>query len=275
MAFAGYSYLIEAMSLSVCPLKRSAVVKPVTRISVIGDALAVPASVAPAEGDFLAHILFALKHEGTHLAVLAQALPRIPAESLLNELAKAPNGIYLRKACFLWEHFTALRLDHKIPVRGAPAPLFDPVRYLTGPAVRNPRWRIDFNGLGSLDYCATVERNETIERLLDFDILGRSATFVSSLPPSRHHGPRDQLGLSARNPRLVRNRACRSTSPGIQRCIATGMRPLLWHLPWRWPDRRWKSNCGTKPASCSITTRSWQRSTNATTYAAAICRIWS
>ena len=183
MAFAGYSYLIEAMSLSVCPLKRSAVVKPVTRISVIGDALAVPASVAPAEGDFLAHILFALKHEGTHLAVLAQALPRIPAESLLNELAKAPNGIYLRKACFLWEHFTALRLDHKIPVRGAPAPLFDPVRYLTGPAVRNPRWRIDFNGLGSLDYCATVERNETIERLLDFDILGRSAEFVSSLPP--------------------------------------------------------------------------------------------
>lgn len=183
MAFAGYSYLIEAMSLSVCPLKRSAVVKPVTRISVIGDALAVPASVAPAEGDFLAHILFALKHEGTHLAVLAQALPRIPAESLLNELAKAPNGIYLRKACFLWEHFTALRLDHKIPVRGAPAPLFDPVRYLTGPAIRNPRWRIDFNGLGSLDYCATVERNETIERLLDFDILGRSATFVSSLPP--------------------------------------------------------------------------------------------
>lgn len=182
MEFAGYRYLIETMSLSVCPLRRSAVVKPVTRISVIGDALAVPANVAPAQGDDLAHVLFALKHEGTHLAVLAQALPRIPAEALLAELAKAPNGIYLRKACFLWEHFTGHALDHQIPVRGAPAPLFDPTRYVTGPSKRNPRWRIDFNGLGSLTYCATVERTETIQSLLDFDILGRSTTFISSLP---------------------------------------------------------------------------------------------
>lgn len=183
MGFVGYSYLVESLSLSACPLKRSAMVKPVTRITPIGNTLAVPANVAPPDGDYLAHILFALKHEGTHLTVLAQALPRITAQALQLELGQSPNGIYIRKACFLWEHFTAQQLEQPAAVRGASAPLFDPKRYITGSSTRNARWRIDFNGLGSLDYCATVERTQEIETLLGLDILGRSASFMASLPP--------------------------------------------------------------------------------------------
>lgn len=179
----GYAYLREALELSAFEVKRPAMVRPVTRISVIGDCLAVPQTVAPAEGAPLEHILFALKHEGTNLAILAQALPSIPAENLLQELARAPNGVYIRKACFLWESFTGQQLDYTKPVLGAAAPLFDPRLYVTGPAIRNARWRIDFNGLGSLRYCATVERTAEIQELLDLDILGRAKAFMASLPP--------------------------------------------------------------------------------------------
>lgn len=65
------------------------------------------------------------------------------------------------------------------PVRGGCVPLFDPAHYLTGPAVRNSRWRVDFNGLGSLEYCATVERTPEIEALLAHDTLGAHAPLSS------------------------------------------------------------------------------------------------
>ena len=79
MNAAGYSLLIQQLGLSAVPLRLPAIVQPVTRIECIGHTLAVPPAIAPAPDDLLGHVLFALKHEGINLAVLAQALPRIPA----------------------------------------------------------------------------------------------------------------------------------------------------------------------------------------------------
>lgn len=42
--------------------------------------------------------------------------------------------------------------------------------------------RIDFNGLGSLRYCATVERTEAINALLETDILAKAQAFMDDLP---------------------------------------------------------------------------------------------
>lgn len=126
--------------------------------------------------------MFALKHEGINLCILSQALEAIPAEHLLNELEKAPNGVFIRKACFLWESFTGRQLDYTLPVRGSVVALFDPEIYITGPSVRSRRWRVDFNGLGSLRYCATVEFTPELESLLSLDILGRAKTFMATLP---------------------------------------------------------------------------------------------
>ncbi|MGE8177280.1 Fic family protein [Pseudomonas fluorescens] len=182
MQVVGYAYLRSALKLKSFAPKRTAMIKPVTRITLIGDCLAVPQSVAPAQGSMLEHLLFALKHEGINLCILSQALEAIPAEHLLNELEKAPNGVFIRKACFLWESFTGRQLDYSSPVRGSVVALFDPETYITGPAVRNSRWRVDFNGLGSLHYCATVEYTPELESLLSLDILGRAKTFMATLP---------------------------------------------------------------------------------------------
>lgn len=182
MQLVGYAYLIETLKLSAFPLKQEAQVRPVTRISKLSDCLAVPHSVAPPLDNLLAHVLFALKHEGIQLDILSQAIAHIPEQALLDELAQTRSGVYIRKACFLWEAFTSKTIGYQGSVAGSAAPLFDPTRYITGPSIRNKRWRIDFNGLGTLHYCATVERTDTLQRLLTDNILQRAQRFMDSLP---------------------------------------------------------------------------------------------
>jgi len=91
----GYEHLRQSLALSAFAPERPALLKPVTRIEPLGSHLAVPKHAAPA-ADPLAHILFALKHEGTNLQILSQALPHIDPASLLAELRASPNGAYIR-----------------------------------------------------------------------------------------------------------------------------------------------------------------------------------
>lgn len=182
MNLVGYARLLEALPLSAFPLRQPAKVQPVTRIKLIGDTLAVPPGAAPGPDDLLGHLLFALKHEGVNLTVLAQALPKIPAVVMEEAFKKSPNGIYIRKACFLYEAFTSKKLHQHAPVRGAFVPLFDPALYVSMPGERNSRWRVQFNGLGTLAYCATVERTPEIVALLEYDSITRARHFIRSLP---------------------------------------------------------------------------------------------
>lgn len=114
----GYAWLCETMSLSAFPLRLPAIVQPVTRLKKIGQTLAVPPATAPLADDLLGHILFALKHEGVNLAILAQALPKLLVTDLAKALQEAPNGIYIRKACYLREAFTGEEVPQHAPVRG-------------------------------------------------------------------------------------------------------------------------------------------------------------
>ena len=183
MSLVGYAHLHQSLGLKAITPVRVAMIKPVTRISMIGGCLAVPHAVAPRADSVLDHILFALKHEGINLGILAQALQFVSADQLLRELENAPNGVFIRKVCYLWEGLTLQRLRYSKPINSRVSPLFDPQRYVTGPSTRNSRWRIDFNGLGSLAYCATVERTADIDALLSLDILGRAKSFMATLPP--------------------------------------------------------------------------------------------
>ncbi|WP_431023344.1 Fic family protein [Halomonas sp. H5] len=181
MEAVGYAYLHERLRLGVSPPVRPARVRPVTRIVALEEELAVPMERAPA-GDLLSHLLFALKHEGVELAILAETLPQLSPEGLIEAIQAAPNGIYLRRLGYLYEAFVA-RLPFDPPIRGRVVPLFDPGHYVTGPAVRDSRWRVDFNGLGSLHYCAVVRRTPEIQALLEAEILAKARAFMASLPP--------------------------------------------------------------------------------------------
>ncbi len=180
----GYAHLHSSLGLSAFEPDRPAHTAAVTRVTPSADAVLIPAHVAPQSDDVLAHLLFALKHEGVNLQILSQALQKIPVPAMVDAIKTAPSGVYVRSACFLWEAFNAQALPDLPAITGPTVDLFDAGKYITGPGIRNAKWRVNFNGLGSLQYCATVERTPLIEALLASDILASAEAFVSQLGPA-------------------------------------------------------------------------------------------
>lgn len=181
MAALGYEFLRQTLKLSAFSIERPALLKPVTRVEHTDTFLAIPKHVAPATDDPLAHILFALKHEGTNLQILAEALPRVDPASLIAELHRAPTGTYIRAACYLWEQFTGKQLTGLPEIAGPTVEIFNPEKYITGTSQRDARWRVAFNGLGTIHYCATVERTPYLQESIESDILGRTKAFIETL----------------------------------------------------------------------------------------------
>ncbi|MBK5913883.1 Fic family protein [Rhodocyclus purpureus] len=177
----GYEYLRTELGLSVFPVEHPARMRPVSRLLDTQDELQVPKAVAPKSDDPVEHLIFALRYEGTNLQVLAEAMPRISGADLVARLRQSPSGLFIRKACYLWEWFTGAELADLPTVAGPYGELFDPERYVTGAKLRNAKWRINFNGLGSATYCPTVRLSDRIKHGIESDILGRTKAFLESL----------------------------------------------------------------------------------------------
>jgi hypothetical protein len=188
MTMVGYAFVQQALNLMALPPQRPAVVKPTLRIEENLDHVAVPtamlARMGLEAGDPLAHLLFALKHEGVNLGILMEALSKISGNALLAEIHRAPGGAFARRACYLWEEANGTALDDAPAVTGAAVDLFDPKRYVTMPGERNARWRVNFNGLGSPRYCATVERTPAVQRAIDSKLLDRIHAYADHLDAS-------------------------------------------------------------------------------------------
>ncbi len=183
MSLLGYAYLHAHLRLTAFEPVTHARLGAVTRVTVTANGLLVPAQVASKTQTLLDHVLFALKHEGVNLQVLAQALPKVPAHDLVVGIHAAPTGAYIRVACFLWEFFNDTQLQGLPVISGPTVDVFDASRYITTKGTRNAKWRVNFNGLGSLSYCVTVQRTPAIEALLAADILSNAHRFVAALAP--------------------------------------------------------------------------------------------
>lgn len=182
MALVGYELVRRRLDLPVFEIRRPAMIRPVTRILPTANGLSVPAASAPArEDDLLGHLLFALKHEGVNLPLLAAAAKHLSAEQLGEAVRQTPNGQYVRMLCCVWEHFTGRPVMQEPPVAGGYIDLFDSSKYFVGPAQRDSRWRVNFNGLGTWDYCATVERTQVIMDLVSSKVLEAAREFVQGL----------------------------------------------------------------------------------------------
>ena len=104
-----------------------------------------------------------------------------------------PNSRFVRVACYLWEHYTQARLSDPPKITGPYVDVFDPRLYFTGDEVRTHRWRVRFNGVGSLAYCVTIRRTPAILALQEVDILPRwkhlSRKLAKACSTVRWHGP--------------------------------------------------------------------------------------
>ena len=181
MSYVGYEWIRQQLKLQVFPIRRPARVGPVSRLAIEDNALRVPAAVAPQGDSLLAHLLFAVKHEGINLQVLAQCLPKLAANEMLAAVMAQPSGRYVRILGFLWEAFSQQLLAEELLVTGPTVAVFDPKRYICGPDQRCARWRVNFNGLGNTGYCVTVERTPEITELLAQNILEKANAFACGL----------------------------------------------------------------------------------------------
>ncbi|SEK60678.1 Fic/DOC family protein [Roseateles sp. YR242] len=177
----GYEFLASTLKTAVFPPERTARIASVSRISHQPDAILVPSSVAPASDEPLDHLFFALKHEGLNLAAAIASLRRIPGADVANAFAAAPSSRFARTACYLWEIANGEELKDLPAATGAYEKLFDEDDYLTDAVQRNTRWRIDFNGIGSPQYCITVRRTPEVQALLAQDLLAQTAEFLGSV----------------------------------------------------------------------------------------------
>jgi Fic family protein len=143
------------------------------------DALLVPSHVAPDSEQPLAHALFALKHEGVCLQTLLQALRHIPDFEMIQSLKASPTGGYVRTLGFLWEKANHQNLTILPEIGGPTVNLFDESRYITSVGERDSKWRVNFNGIGSIDYCTIVERTPSITSFLAEDIVGQANQFMA------------------------------------------------------------------------------------------------
>lgn len=157
---AGYAALIERYRLDVVPNWHVSYVADVsTRRLHSRDGVAeetYPSSYWPGEGS-CDHLEFALKYDGTNLAILSLLFRTIGKKIILDHIRSKPTGKYARRLWFFYEFLTGERLPLDDLKRGNYIDLIEPEKYYTRlPSARVRRQRVNEN-LPGADYDASLE----------------------------------------------------------------------------------------------------------------------
>lgn len=187
LKFAGYAALIQRYGLDVIPNWHRSFVAA-TGIHRIDSSGGVIEEVYPSRyrpGDTLGdHLEFALKYDGTNLAILSALFQEAAEEDMLEYVRSKPTGKYARRLWFLYEFLTGNKLPLDDLNRGNYIDLLDPDAYYTvTPARQVRRQRINDNLPGDRRFCPTVRRTTILQTFEAADLPGRCRQVVSSYPP--------------------------------------------------------------------------------------------
>ena len=184
---AGYAALIERYALGVVPNWHTSLVSTGTihRIDSTGGAIeeVYPSRYWPGEslGD---HLEFALKYDGTNLAILAGLFGVVPRDELEAYLSSKPTGKYARRLWFLYEFLTGTALSLDDLKQGNYVDLLDPGQYYTvTPPRRVRRQRINDNLLGDAGFCPTVRRTDELRGFQGVNLTEVCKQVVSAYSP--------------------------------------------------------------------------------------------
>ena len=184
---AGYAALIEQYRVQgLLPWHQSSVYDGASKrieISARGISETFPAQYWPGH-DPCDHLAFALKYDGTDLALLAKLLPAIGADSITRWVQATPQGKYTRRIWYLFELLTGQRLLLADMTAGNYVDILERDEYFvldTPTQVR--RQRINDNLLGNGDFCPTVRRTAAISAFIERDLSARSRELMSGFSP--------------------------------------------------------------------------------------------
>ncbi len=188
---AGYARLIERHGLKVIPNWHESLVvaSGVRRESVGPDGNVIETYIPvywPGDSDF-DHLEFALKNDGTNLALLGEIFGVIDADGLANFVAASPFGKYRRRLWYLYEWLTGKRLPLDDMTSGNYVDLIPPEECFTATRRRlMPRQRINDNLLGDRDFAPIVRRTAALETFIKANLDGRCADLVAKCPADLH-----------------------------------------------------------------------------------------
>ncbi|MFA5264680.1 MAG: Fic family protein, partial [Opitutaceae bacterium] len=133
--------------------------------------------------DPLEHVEFGLKYDGVELAFLREVFGQLTPESVAAYIQKSPTGKYAKQTGFFYEFLTR----GELPIGGLAGnyvPALDPAEYLTAETIKNPRWRVDHNLLGTPAFSPTVRLTDEIKAGFARDWKGQIAAVLADTPPS-------------------------------------------------------------------------------------------
>lgn len=182
--YCGYAFLVSTLKLSAFfPEYPTQVSDAVNRKIETPSGRLVPPRMAPKTASVVEHLLFALKHEGIDLQILAEAVHYADEKELQRQISAHPAAAMVRKLGFLWEALTGRTLGD-IKTSGNVVDLFDSDLYFTGERRVNTKWRVNFNGIGDLTYCPTVRRTKALSAERLSGIFERSRKFLNGISPA-------------------------------------------------------------------------------------------
>mgnify|MGYP006286779371 CR=1 FL=1 len=136
-------------------------------------------------GDTLGdHLEFALKYDGTNLAMLAAVFEVAPQKEFQNYVESKPRGKYARRLWFLYEFLTGSMLPLEDLKQGGYIDLLDPEQYVTvSPPRRVRRQKINDNLPGEAGFCPTIRRTDELRGFQVADLTERCRQVVSAYSP--------------------------------------------------------------------------------------------
>ena len=188
----GYEALVQLIGLNVTPnWHRSFVSGGNThRIETVSGGIeaGIVEEVYPVKywpGDGLGdHLEFALKYDGTNLALLARIFRSVPQDAIIEYVASKPRGKYARRIWFLYEMLTGVKLPLDDLATGGYVDLLNPEEYYTAPSRPVRRQRINDNLLGNRQFCPTVRRTDKLRKFEQADFSDRCRRIVAGFSPS-------------------------------------------------------------------------------------------
>ncbi len=137
----------------------------------------------PADG-IPGQLRFALRYEPVDLGVYKAAFAHIRQVDLERWVESQPNGIFARRAWYLYELLTQATLDVPDLTSGPYIDLLDKDLHIDGPSTRIRRQRVFDNLLGNKDYCPLIPRTEKLAADLTKNFTERTHALVSAIEPA-------------------------------------------------------------------------------------------
>jgi Fic family protein len=182
----GLHACIAELDLKVPPPAVRSIITGGARRTYVSDTEVVeqyPRSYLPGEG-VLSQLRFALRYEPVELGVYKAAFQHIKKADLEQWVHSEPNGIFARRAWYLYELLAGETLDVADLTSGPYTDLLAPDVHITGQPRRIRRQRVFDNLLGDARYCPLIRRSERLTAYLGSDLADRARALVAAVEPA-------------------------------------------------------------------------------------------